>query len=57
MEDIEIVREFGDIFLKDLRGLVSDRKVEFTIHLPLGIVAVSKAPYRMTPIELKKIKE
>ena len=56
LEDISIVRDFLDVFPNDLPGLPSDREVEFTIDLVLGTTPISKAPYRMAPIELKELK-
>ena len=56
LEDIPIVMDFLDTFPNDLPGLPQDREVEFTIDLVLGTTSISKAPYRMTPIELKKLK-
>lgn len=56
LEDIPIVREFIDVFPEDLPGLPPDREVEFTIELVPGTTPISKAPYRMAPIELKELK-
>lgn len=57
VEDIEAVREFGDIFLEDLPGLPPDREVEFVIDLTPRTAPVSKAPYHMNPIELSELKD
>ncbi|KAH9722450.1 Endonuclease [Citrus sinensis] len=56
LEDIPIVREFIDVFPEDLPGLPPDREVEFTIELVSGTTPISKASYRMAPIELKELK-
>ncbi|KAF5785586.1 putative nucleotidyltransferase, Ribonuclease H [Helianthus annuus] len=40
-----------------LSGLPPDREVEFTIDLIPGAEPISKAPYRMAPLELKELKE
>ena len=56
LEDIPIVRDYPDVFPKDLPGLPPDREVEFTIDLALETAPISKAPYRMTPMELKELK-
>ncbi|RVW53900.1 hypothetical protein CK203_101210 [Vitis vinifera] len=56
LEDIPIVRDYPDVFPKDLPGLPPDREVEFTIDLALGTTSISKAPYRMAPLELKELK-
>ena len=36
LEDIPIVRDYPDVFLKDLTGLPLERDVEFTIDLEIG---------------------
>ncbi|RVX16738.1 Retrovirus-related Pol polyprotein from transposon 17.6 [Vitis vinifera] len=41
---------------KDLPGLPPEREVEFTIDLVPGTGPMSKAPYRMAPVELKELK-
>ena len=56
LEDIPIVRDYPDVFPEDLLGLPPEREVEFTIDLAPGSAPISKAPYRMTPMELKELK-
>ena len=56
-QDIKVVRDFLDVFPEDLPGLPPDREVEFTIELAPGTAPLSKAPYRMAPVELKELKE
>ena len=56
LEDIPIVREFPDVFLEDLSGLPPDREIEFSIDLLPGSSPISKAPYRMAPVELRELK-
>ena len=46
-----------DVFPEDLPGLPPDRNLEFTIKVIPGTVPISKAPYRMAPIELTKLKK
>ncbi|RVW14225.1 Retrovirus-related Pol polyprotein from transposon 412 [Vitis vinifera] len=41
---------------EDLPGLPPEREVEFTIDLAPGIAPISKAPYKMAPMELKELK-
>ena len=55
--DISIVREFSDVFLDDLLRLPPNHEIEFSINLLPGTAPISKAPYRMAPIELKELKE
>ncbi|KAA3488234.1 reverse transcriptase [Gossypium australe] len=49
VEDVRAVKEFSDVFPKELPGLPPDREVEFGIDLLLGTAPVSIAPYRMAP--------
>ncbi|RVX00506.1 Transposon Ty3-G Gag-Pol polyprotein [Vitis vinifera] len=56
LEDIPIVKDYPDVFPEDLPSLPPEREVEFTIDLALGTAPISKAPYRMTPMELKDLK-
>ncbi|KAL8121369.1 hypothetical protein AgCh_018198 [Apium graveolens] len=55
LEAIPVVNEFPDVFLDDLPGLPPDRKIEFAIDLAPGTEPVSKAPYRMAPVEMKEL--
>ncbi|XP_057968076.1 uncharacterized protein LOC131157743 [Malania oleifera] len=57
LEYISIVKDFPNVFLEDLSGLPLDRKVEFAIELSIETTPISKAPYRMVPMELKELKE
>ena len=56
MEDIAIVRDYPNVFPDDLFGLPPEREVEFIIDLALETTPISKAPYRMAPMELKELK-
>ncbi|XP_042488807.1 ribosome biogenesis protein ERB1-like [Macadamia integrifolia] len=55
LEELEVVKEFPDIFLNDLTQLPPNRELEFTIELIPGAISVSKAPYIMAPAELKEL--
>jgi hypothetical protein len=57
LEGIPIVQDFVDVFPEELPGLPPDREIEFTIDLLPGTGLISKAPYRMAPLELKELKE
>nr|GFB92747.1 putative reverse transcriptase domain, aspartic peptidase domain protein [Tanacetum cinerariifolium] len=46
-----------DVFPDELPGIPPVRKVEFSIELIPGAEPISKAPYRMAPIELKELKD
>jgi len=55
-KDIPIVQEFLEVF-QEVLGLPPDRKIEFVIELILGIIPISKAPYRMALAELAELKK
>ncbi|GJV90442.1 putative nucleotidyltransferase, ribonuclease H [Tanacetum coccineum] len=46
-----------DVFPEELPGIPPIRDVEFNIELIPGAEPISKAPYRMAPIELKELKD
>ena len=52
-----VVSEFMDVFPDDLPGLPPDRAVQFTIDLMPGAAPVSKAAYRLAPVELEELKK
>ncbi|KAL5570097.1 hypothetical protein UlMin_026672 [Ulmus minor] len=56
-EDVHVVKNFLEVFPEDLPGLPPDREIEFEIELLPGTSPISKAPYRMAPMELKELKE
>ncbi|GKC40817.1 putative reverse transcriptase domain-containing protein [Tanacetum coccineum] len=49
LEDIPVVREFPEVFPKNLPGLPSVRQVEFKTDLIPGAEPVARAPYRLAP--------
>ncbi|KAI3698239.1 hypothetical protein L6452_31352 [Arctium lappa] len=55
LEDVEVVREFPDVFPDDLPGLPPDRQVEFKIDLTPGVAPIARAPYRLAPSEMKEM--
>ena len=56
VEKIPVVREFLDVFPKELPGIPHEREVDLYIEIVPGIAPVSRAPYRMAPVELKELK-
>ena len=56
LENILIVREFQDVFPEELPGIPLERKVDLSIEILQGTTPISRAPYKMAPIELKEIK-
>ncbi|GJX35577.1 putative reverse transcriptase domain-containing protein [Tanacetum coccineum] len=57
LEDVPIVRDFPDVFPKDLPGLPPTQQLEFQIDLIPGVALVAWAPYRLTPSEMKELSE
>ncbi|GJU37920.1 putative reverse transcriptase domain-containing protein [Tanacetum coccineum] len=57
LEDVPIVRDFPDVFPEDLLGLPPIRQVEFQIDLIPGAAPIARAPYRLTPFEMKELSE
>nr|GFD57110.1 putative reverse transcriptase domain-containing protein [Tanacetum cinerariifolium] len=57
LKDIPIVRDFPEVFLKDLSCLPPIRPVEFQIDLVPGVAPVARAPYRLVPSEMKELAE
>nr|GFA74012.1 putative reverse transcriptase domain, aspartic peptidase domain protein [Tanacetum cinerariifolium] len=57
IHDQQIVLEFPDVFPDELQGIPPVREVEFNIELIPGAEPISKAPYRMAPVELKELKD
>ena len=53
--NIPVVCEFEDIFPEELPGLLLQRKIDFGIKLIPDSQPISKAPYRITPTELKEL--
>ncbi|GKC88827.1 hypothetical protein Tco_1149476 [Tanacetum coccineum] len=52
LEDIPVVREFLEVFPKDLPGLPLGRQIESQIDLMPGAAPVARAPYRLAPLEM-----
>nr|GFC57663.1 putative reverse transcriptase domain-containing protein [Tanacetum cinerariifolium] len=57
LEDVSIIRDFPEVFPKDLSGIPPARPVEFQIDLVPGAVPVALAPYRLEPSEMKELAE
>ncbi|GJX94918.1 hypothetical protein Tco_0349504 [Tanacetum coccineum] len=55
LEDIPVVREFSEVFPKNLPGLPPVRQVEFQIDLIPGATPVARAPYRLAPSEMQEL--
>nr|GEX18324.1 reverse transcriptase domain-containing protein [Tanacetum cinerariifolium] len=55
LENIPVVREFPDVFAKELLGLPPVRQVEFQIDLIPRAAPVARAPYRLAPSEMQEL--
>ena len=56
LADIPVVCRFSNVFPEELPGLPPARKMEFSIDLVSDTRPISRAPYRIAPIELKELK-
>jgi hypothetical protein len=56
LEDVHVIREFPGVFPNDLSGMPPERVIEFKIQLQPGTAPIAKAPYKMSPVEMKKLK-
>nr|GEW18887.1 putative reverse transcriptase domain-containing protein [Tanacetum cinerariifolium] len=55
LEDVPIVRDFPEVFPKDLPGIPPARQVEFQINFVPGVAPVAPAPYRLAPSKIKEL--
>nr|GEV91355.1 putative reverse transcriptase domain-containing protein [Tanacetum cinerariifolium] len=55
MEDVPVICDFLEVFLKELPGLPSPRQVECRIDLVPGAAPVARAPYRLAPSQMKEL--
>ena len=55
LEDIPVIKEFPDVFPKELPGLPPEREVDMFIEVLPGMTPISIAPYCMAPTELKEL--
>ena len=56
VENIPVVRDFPDVFPEELPGIPLEGEVDLAIEIVPGTVPMSRAPYRMSPKELKELK-
>nr|GEV73717.1 retrovirus-related Pol polyprotein from transposon 297 family [Tanacetum cinerariifolium] len=57
LEDVPVIRDFPEVFPKDLSGLPPARPVKFQIDLILVAAPVARAPYRLAPSKMKELLE
>ena len=56
VDEIQVVKEFPNVFPDDIVGLPPDREVEFTIDLIPGTEPISIPPYSIAPAKLRELK-
>ncbi|GKE29005.1 putative reverse transcriptase domain-containing protein [Tanacetum coccineum] len=54
-EEIVMVRDFLEVFLDDLSGLLPIWEIEFWIELTPGAMPIAKSLYRLAPSELEEL--
>ena len=54
-EEVPIVKDYPDVFPKELPGMPPDRDIEFLTELLPGTGPISKRPYRMPANDLEEI--
>ena len=52
-----MINDFPDVFPDNLPGLPPNREIEFEIDIVPDATLISKAFYRMVPVELKELKK
>ncbi|KAJ9558183.1 hypothetical protein OSB04_012797 [Centaurea solstitialis] len=55
VKDVEVVRDYPEVFPEDLVSLPPYREIEFRIDLVPGETPIAKAPHRLAPSELKEM--
>ncbi|GKC48977.1 putative reverse transcriptase domain-containing protein [Tanacetum coccineum] len=55
LSDISVVRDFVEVFSKDLSGLPQQQQVEFRIDLVPGATPVAKSLYRLAPSKMQEL--
>ena len=56
LDAIPVIREFKEVFPKEIPHLPPKREIDFSIDLVPGATPVSRVPYRMSPRELMELK-
>ncbi|XP_073271534.1 uncharacterized protein [Primulina huaijiensis] len=57
IEDVEVVKDFLDVFPDDVSAIPPEREVEFAVELIPGSMPIYKAPYRLAPAEMKELND
>ena len=53
--EVQVIREFLDVFPEKLLGVRPERQVEFRVDLLLGAAPSTKAPYCLAPPEMQEL--
>ena len=56
LENIHVVKEFPDVFPKELLGIPHEKEVDLSIEVVHGTTPISRAPYHMASTKLKELK-
>jgi hypothetical protein len=56
LEENPILKYFRDVFPEEVSGLPPKRDIDFSIELVLGVVPMSRTPYRMSTLDLVELK-
>ena len=56
-EEVQVVKDYPDVFPEELPGMPPDRYIEFLIELLPGTGPISKRPYGMLANDLEEIKK
>ena len=56
LKDIPVVKEFPDVFPKELPGLPPEQEVEVSINTFPRVPPIAQQPYRMALAELNELK-
>ena len=56
LENIQVVKEFSNVFPEKLPSLPPEREVDLSIEILPGTAPISRAPYRMALTELNELK-
>jgi hypothetical protein len=51
-----ILRDYKDVFPKEVPGLPPRRDIDFSIEFSPGVVPISRTPYRMSTPEIVELK-
>jgi hypothetical protein len=57
LSKVLVVNEFPDVFPEEFLGMPPDSDIKFVIMLKPGTASICRTPYRMTTLELAKLKE